>query len=95
MFQKVCTGVRSEPSVCEYIDDCKLCINYGIDSDYNELYGLGRDTPAICCKRDCLGFKPMTEPEFIELYKQIKGDSDTVCLQDMIDFGKSNGLIKE
>ena len=65
---KLCKGFGSEYKPCEYIDSCKLCVNYAFDrrqGNNNELY-MVFDVIPISCKRDNPDFKPFDKNELIK-----------------------------
>lgn len=65
---KLCKGFGAEYKPCEYIDSCKLCVNYAFDrrqGNNNELY-MVFDVVPISCKRDNPDFKPFDKNELIK-----------------------------
>lgn len=90
---RLCSGYSNKPEPCEYIDSCKLNIGFQLDEDCNEHYIIGRGCNPMKCKRDNPDCKPMTESQFIEIYKDIKNKMD-ISLEELMEHARNIGMVE-
>lgn len=93
---KLCKGAGAYYMPCDYIDNCKICLNYSFDTrqgNNNELYAIF-DMPPLLCKRSFPNLKKYTIECFREMWEKEEKDERFLDFEATLKHFQELGLVE-